>query len=105
MLVIDDDRDVADALVELLSWAGYQTTVAHSGAMALRLADEARPDVVLLDLGLPDVDGLDLCTRLRSDARWNVVTIIGLNLLIGFIASPLLTLWLNWRRKEVVHTG
>src|SRR6185369_4327171 len=50
VLVIDDDRDVADALVELLSWAGYQTTVAHSGAMALRLADEARPDVVLLDL-------------------------------------------------------
>ena len=78
MLVIDDDRDVADALVDLLSWAGYQTTVAHSGAMALLLADEARPDVVLLDLGLPDVDGLDLCTRLRSDARWNVVTIIGL---------------------------
>jgi diguanylate cyclase (GGDEF)-like protein len=78
VLVVEDDLDVAEALLELLARAGYCTRHAHSGEMALRLAAEARPDVVLLDLGLPDIDGLDLCSRLRSDARWNVVTIIGL---------------------------
>jgi diguanylate cyclase (GGDEF)-like protein len=78
VLVVDDDLDVADALLELLGRSGYRATSAHSGEMALRLAAEARPDIVLLDLGLPDIDGLDLCTRLRNDARWNVVTIIGL---------------------------
>jgi CheY-like chemotaxis protein len=78
VLIVDDDLDVSDALIELLARAGYCATAALSGAMALRLATDTRPDIVLLDLGLPDIDGLDLCSRLRNDARWNVVTIIGL---------------------------
>jgi DNA-binding response OmpR family regulator len=78
VLVVEDDPDVVDALMELLARAGYRATAARTGAAALRLAGEVRPDVVLLDLGLPDIDGLDLCGQLRGDARWNVVAIIGL---------------------------
>jgi len=78
VLIVDDDQDIVDALLELLAMAGYRASAARSGAAALRQTAQARPDIVLLDLGLPDIDGLELCGQLRDDARWNVVTIIGL---------------------------
>ncbi|MGB6062005.1 MAG: response regulator, partial [Candidatus Aquilonibacter sp.] len=62
MLVIEDDEDVARLEQTVLERAGYEVKVTSSGAEGLELADTYKPDVVVLDVGLPDISGLDVCT-------------------------------------------
>lgn len=76
VLVVEDDRALADALVINLRARGEQAMVARDGETALRSAAAEPPDVVLLDLGLPDMDGLDVITGLRG---WTEVPIIVLS--------------------------
>ena len=64
VLVVDDNRDAADLLAELLSEHGHEVRTAHDGPDALRVAAELRPDVALLDIGLPVMDGYELAQRL-----------------------------------------
>ena len=66
ILVIDDDRAVRDALRRALTLAGYEVRAAEGGLEGLKLAGETRPDVIVLDVLMPDLDGLELCRRLRS---------------------------------------
>ncbi len=65
VLVVDDNRDAADSLAMLLSLAGHDVRVAHGGRAALALAEAFRPDVVLLDIGMPDLDGYAVARALR----------------------------------------
>jgi two-component system, OmpR family, response regulator MprA len=65
VLVVDDDRAVRDALRRVLTLAGYEVQIAEGGAEAIELVVQAVPDAVVLDIGMPDVDGLEVCTRLR----------------------------------------
>jgi two-component system response regulator MprA len=65
ILVVDDDRSVRDALRRALTLAGYDVPVAENGQQALTQAAGSVPDAVVLDIGLPDVDGLEVCRRLR----------------------------------------
>ena len=66
ILVVDDNSDSATTLVWLLESMGYEDcTVAHDGPQALKIAKEILPDVVLLDLGLPGMDGYEVCRELR----------------------------------------
>lgn len=78
ILVVEDDFAIAEVLDEALREFGYLVTTVASGAAALAALQNQRPDLVLLDLSLPDVDGLDLCRQLRADARWNAVPVIAL---------------------------
>jgi two-component system response regulator MprA len=66
ILIVDDDRALRDALRRALTLAGYATDTAADGRDALARIAGAEPDAVVLDLGLPDVDGLEVCRRLRS---------------------------------------
>jgi CheY-like chemotaxis protein len=66
VLVVDDNIDAATTLDLLLKSLGHETCVAHDGAQALRLALEFRPDVVLLDIGMPGLNGYDVARRLRA---------------------------------------
>jgi len=66
VLVVEDDRDVCDLLRAALEGDGYGVRTAGDGRSALQALDEALPDVVLLDLMLPDIDGLELCARIRE---------------------------------------
>jgi len=65
ILVIDDNVDGAEALAIVLRMAGHETRLAHSGAEALARADEFRPDVVFLDLGMPSMDGFEAGRQIR----------------------------------------
>jgi two-component system response regulator MprA len=65
VLVVDDDRAVRDALRRVLTLAGYQVQSAEGGAQAIEQVAQAVPDAVVLDVGMPDVDGLEVCQRLR----------------------------------------
>lgn len=66
ILVVEDDRVIADGLVQELSGHGYTARLARSGQDALQLARAEPPDAVLLDLGLPDLDGVHVCRLLRA---------------------------------------
>jgi signal transduction histidine kinase len=66
ILVVDDNGDAADSLAILLRLDGHDVQVAYDGARALELARDARSDVVLLDIGLPGMDGYEVCRRLRA---------------------------------------
>jgi DNA-binding response OmpR family regulator len=76
VLIVEDAPDAAELATAVMRSAGFDTSVATTAAAAIELARSVRPDVVLLDLGLPDGDGTDLCRRLRefSDAYIVMVT-------------------------------
>ncbi len=64
--MIDDNRDAAESVGELVECWGYEVRVADSGASGLRLAAEHRPGTILLDLGMPGMDGYEVARRLRA---------------------------------------
>ncbi|HUB36139.1 MAG TPA: response regulator transcription factor [Solirubrobacteraceae bacterium] len=66
ILVVDDDRAVREALRRALTLAGYEVQLAESGEEALDVIVRAPPDAVVLDIGLPGIDGLEVCRRLRG---------------------------------------
>ena len=66
ILVVDDNRDVADPFATLLATFGHEVEVAYDGETALAIAQRFRPEVTLLDLGMPGMDGYELARRLRE---------------------------------------
>ena len=66
VLVVDDDRDAADSLALVLGLLGYWVEVAYEGPGAVEAAIEAIPDIAVLDLGMPVMDGYELARRLRA---------------------------------------
>ena len=79
VLVVEDEPSIADPFARALLRGGFRPTVARTGAEALRAVDELAPDVVLLDLALPDADGRDVCREIRagSDVPIIIVTASG----------------------------
>jgi DNA-binding response OmpR family regulator len=75
VLVVEDDHDLAHALELELSHAGYDVRIVADGPAALRVQQEWSPELVLLDLGLPSLDGLDVCRRLRAATRVPILII------------------------------
>jgi CheY-like chemotaxis protein len=65
--VVDDNHDVAKSLAMMLRLHGHEVRVAHDGFAALEIARTDRPDVVLLDLGMPGMDGYEVARRLRRE--------------------------------------
>src|SRR3954452_21668049 len=66
VLIVDDDRSVRDALRRALTLGGYEVDAAEGGQHALTQVAVATPDAVVLDVGMPDIDGLEVCRRLRG---------------------------------------
>jgi CheY-like chemotaxis protein len=66
MLVVDDNRDGADLMAVLLRLQGHEVEVAHDGYCALEIAARFEPEVVLLDIGLPGLNGYDVAKQLRQ---------------------------------------
>jgi CheY-like chemotaxis protein len=67
ILVVDDNEDAAKILAKLLSLRGHSVSVAYTGLGGVEKAREMRPDIVIFDIGLPDIDGYDAVRMLRSD--------------------------------------
>ena len=65
ILVVDDNLDLAESMGSLLSLMGHRATTAHDGFQALQVARYLQPDIILLDIGLPGMDGYQVCGRLR----------------------------------------
>ena len=69
LLVVDDDRALREVLRRALTLAGYEVRLTDSGAGALSEAVSSVPDAVVLDVGLPDIDGLEVCRLLRREGN------------------------------------
>jgi DNA-binding response OmpR family regulator len=74
-VVIEDDADIRRLLVIVLSGRKFTVHEAGTGAEGQRLVETARPQLITLDLNLPDMDGLDLCPRLRARSDAHILTI------------------------------
>jgi DNA-binding response OmpR family regulator len=75
ILVVEDDPNIAKLIRDYLMQAGFRPLVATDGERALALADEAGPDLVVLDLGLPGRDGLDVMRELRRDSAVPIIVV------------------------------
>ena len=75
VLLVEDEQSIAEPFAKALIRGGFPTTVARTGAEAIELEAALHPDVVLLDLALPDGDGRDVCRRLRRDSDVPIIIV------------------------------
>ena len=78
MLIVDDNADGADSLGLLLEMLGAKVRVVYSGQAALAALDAFQPAVVLLDVGMPELDGYEVARRIRARAGFHDLTIIAI---------------------------
>ncbi|MGA9659498.1 MAG: response regulator [Asticcacaulis sp.] len=76
VLVVDDNVDSAQTTCWMLELAGHKPTVVHDGPSALVKAKDMHPDIILLDIGMPGMDGYEVCRQLRSDEATQSITLI-----------------------------
>ena len=76
ILIVEDERDIADLLRYNLQEAGFKTDYVRNGADALQRAIEKTPDLILLDLMLPEVDGMIVCRLLKNDPRTKNIPVV-----------------------------
>jgi DNA-binding response OmpR family regulator len=76
VLIVDDEPGIIVALQFLMEQNGYATVVAFSGEEAMEAVARHRPDLILLDIMLPVVDGFEVCQRVRENPDWNHIRIV-----------------------------
>ena len=76
VLIVDDEPGIIVALQFLMEQNGYATIVAFSGEEAMEAVAQHHPDLILLDIMLPVVDGFEVCQRVRENPEWNDVRIV-----------------------------
>ncbi|MBI3291655.1 MAG: response regulator [Elusimicrobia bacterium] len=118
ILVADDDRALAELLSDLLTREGYQVTIAHDGAEALKRVRELRPSVVVLDVMMPVMDGFRVCRALKEDPslapppKILILTVresdrdraVGTFLADAFLTKPFHVQDLSAKVKELLHS-
>jgi signal transduction histidine kinase len=80
ILIVDDVPSNLDLLVDILERSGHEVRVARNGRRALAAAHAAAPDVVMLDVNMPDMDGYEVCRRLKADERTSAIPVIFLSI-------------------------
>jgi len=78
ILIVDDNADAADSLAMILRLSGHQVWTAYRGSTALEVAETQRPDVILLDIGLPGMDGYEVARRLRRNPDMSGIALVAL---------------------------
>lgn len=76
ILVVDDDREITRGLSYRLRAKGYEVKTAHGGEQGLTMANEHTPDAIVLDIRMPDVDGLTVLSRLKEDSQTSEIPVI-----------------------------
>jgi CheY-like chemotaxis protein len=79
ILIVDDNRDAADALAELMRDFGHDVSTAHDGRSALESAITHRPELVLLDISMPEMDGFEVARRLREEVGLRDAILVALS--------------------------
>ena len=76
ILFADDDVEIQEVVKSILTRAGYDTVIAKDGAEALRLAEETKPDLIVLDYVMPIMEGLEVCKALKANPKTSHIPII-----------------------------
>lgn len=79
VLVVDDEPIITDLISKTLEKEGYQVTACHSAEEGLEKVRSNMPDLILLDIGMPDVDGYEFCGRLQKDEKFAKIPVIFLS--------------------------
>ncbi len=88
VLLVEDDLEGRRLYAEWLRRAGFRVEEAHNGLQALERAFEVRPDLIVVDLNIPGIDGFELTRRLRQDDRTRAVPILAVTGYAAFAAEP-----------------
>jgi CheY-like chemotaxis protein len=88
VLLVEDDRAGREMFAAGFESSGFRVEQAHNGLQALAKATELQPDIIVTDLAIPGIDGLQLCRRLRDDSRTLHIPIIGITGFASFAAEP-----------------
>ena len=83
ILIVEDFADSRDMYIEFLEAQGFEVTGAEDGVAALKSIENVRPDVVVLDVALPKLDGLSVLRRLRADPRYAQLPVLTLSASLG----------------------
>jgi DNA-binding response OmpR family regulator len=116
VLLVEDEQSIAEPFASALTRGGFRTTVARTGDEALTLVRELHPDVVLLDLALPDIDGRDICRQLRDESDIPIIMVtasgtvtdrvVGLELgADDYVVKPFATTEIIARIRAVLRRG
>ena len=90
VLIVDDDRDNREAYAEYLRYRGFSISEAATGAAALELIQRCDPDVVLLDMRLPDANGIDISRQVRASCRTRpAIVALSASVFAGDVAAAL----------------
>ena len=76
VLVVDDEREIRDLVANFLSTEGYEVIVAANGEEAIELAKRENPQLILLDMEMPGVDGIETCKRLKAEEKTQHIPVI-----------------------------
>ena len=76
ILIVDDEPSIVVSLEWLMKREGFETVVAVDGEAALAAVAQGAPDLVILDIMLPSMNGFEVCQRIRSEPRWNRIKIL-----------------------------
>jgi DNA-binding response OmpR family regulator len=76
VLIVEDDRELRQFYQTLFESDGFRSEQAHNGLQAFEKAIESRPDLILTDIAVPGIDGIELCRRLRADDRTRLIPVI-----------------------------
>lgn len=75
IMVVDDDEDLLEIVGDRLRWAGYEVTTVSNGREGLEQAKREKPDLVLLDIMMPDLDGLEICREIKTNPEMEKVKV------------------------------
>ena len=92
ILVVDDDIQIRNLLHEFLTGKGYEVILASNGEEAAELAKIEYPDVILLDIKMPGVDGIEVCRRLKAEAKTQFIPVI---MITGYVDNKMVALELG----------
>ena len=87
ILIVDDDKNICDLLRLYLEKEGYQTVQAHDGEAALTAYTQHRPDLVLLDVMMPKMDGWEVCRRIRAQGATPMIRMASWTSLPGSVTT------------------
>jgi DNA-binding response OmpR family regulator len=75
VMIVDDDEDILELIKATLELEGYETIVAHDGDECLKLLKKTKPELILLDLMMPDMDGREVCRKIRNNPDYHSIKI------------------------------
>ena len=87
ILIVDDDPDLVEAVSIILENKGYEVAAAYGGVEGLEKAKTEKPDLIVLDVMMPDKDGYEVCTELKADEKYRSIPILLLTAVVSKISS------------------